>query len=356
MKQRNYLNKKRWLGIIVGVILVLSMSLLYFNVILNQSVTVEESGYHFVVESGETLNTVLDDLNDASVIPNSFFAKVYARIENLNEVYSGSYLLDSSMNSKDVIKLLNQPPLMDEVVVQLTEGFWAKDMAKQLGDSLGIDENEFLSAWHDQAYIESLMPSYDFLTEELFNDEVRIYLEGYLYPDTYHIPLNATVDEVTRQILNNTQYYFNEVKDLIEASSYTIHEVFILSSLVMYEASGEYDQQMVAGVFENRMETDMPLQASASVCYVLYEFDSWLECESYDNQVIDSPYNTYVYLGLPVGPILNPNIDAIKNTLKYQKHDYFYFVADVYEGGDGTVYYTETLREHENKINELRNR
>lgn len=356
MKQPKLSKKYKWLSIFIGIILIFSMFLLYFNVKLNQSVSVEESGYRFVVESGETLNSVLDELHKESIIPNALFAKLYARMQNLNEVYSGEYIFDTSMNTKDVIRLLNQPPRMNEVVVQLTEGFWAKDMAQQLAIALDMNADDFLSAWHDQTYIETLMASYDFLTEEIFNDNVRVYLEGYLYPDTYYIPLNASVDEVTRQILDNTQHYYNEVKDLIDASPYTTHEVFIFSSLVMYEARGEYDQQMVAGVFENRMEIGMPLQASASVCYVLYDFDSWLECEAYDNQAIDNLYNTYVYPGLPVGPILNPNIDAIRNTLMYQQHDYFYFVADVYEGGDGTVYYSKTLNEHENKVNELRNR
>jgi UPF0755 protein len=107
------------------------------------------------------------------------------------------------------------------------------------------------------------------------------------------------------------------------------------------------DMRLIAGVFYNRLRINMPLQASPTVCYSLYEFESWLECERRTS--IDSPYNTYVYRGLPVGPILNPSEMAITATLNPQPTDYLYFMADVY--GDGTIYFAKTLAEHEANVN-----
>ena len=92
----------------------------------------------------------------------------------------------------------------------------------------------------------------------------------------------------------------------------------------------------------------MPLQSSVTVCYALdiTQDDNWQACEM--NPTFDSPYNTYMYGGLPPGPIENPGSEAINAVLNPAKHDYYFFMADVY--GDGTVYYAKTLEEHEANV------
>ena len=99
---------------------------------------------------------------------------------------------------------------------------------------------------------------------------------------------------------------------------------------------------MIAGVFFNRLDKDMMLQSSVTVCYALYDdLTSGEDCEV--NPDIDSLYNTYKYKGLPIGPILNPGEDAIQAVLHPTKSDYLYFVADVY--GDGKVHYAKSYEE-----------
>ena len=168
--------------------------------------------------------------------------------------------------------------------------------------------------------------------------------------------VKSTKEEITEVILNNTEDKLSSITKEIEKTDLSFYETLILSSIVMYEAGQPEDQQIVSGVFRNRLDIDMALGSSVTVCYTLYEFDDWEECEKYDNLQIDSPYNTYIYAGLPIGPILNPSIEAIKNTINYKKNDYFYFVADAYEGGDGSIYYSKTLEEHEKKVTELSGR
>ncbi len=351
------LKRKPTIFIILGVVLAVFLGVFYYyQNRLSETLNINEDTMYLSVVEGDSLPMILDHLEAESVISNAMVGKVYARINRLQEVYVGEYRLDETWTLIDLIEILNSPAPSDDVVVQLTEGYWAKDMAEVLEEALGIGASDFLDAWNDWDYIQTLSLDYDFLNEDIYSESVRVLMEGYLYPDTYYIPKDATVDDITRQILDNTQSNLNEVMDLVDASGLNLHEVMIMSSVVMYEASTDYDQSMVAGVFYNRLDSDMLLQSSVTVCYALYEFENWEDCELYANQAIDSPYNTYVYAGLPVGPILNPNVNAIKNTLQYTKHDYYYFVADVYEGGDGTVYYSKTYREHENKVNELRNR
>lgn len=342
----------------MGVVLALALlgSFLFVHHALNAPLEFEDEVYHLEVLDGDSMNSVFDYLQTEGIIPNATIAKLYARYTDKSDVYIGNYVLQSGWNVKEIVDYLNETVPIQDVVIVLKDGGWAKDFAHALELGLEIDAQEFLNSWNDETYIRELMLDYPVLTEEIFNNQVRVLLEGYLYPDTYYIPDYADVDAVTRQILDNTQKNYNTIVSMIEQSDFTTHEVMILSSVVLYEAGSNEDQQMVAGVFMNRLAIDMPLQSSVTVCYALYEFEDWTDCELYVNQAIDSPYNTYVYTGLPVGPILNPNILAIENTLNYDKHDYYYFVADVYEGGDGTVYYSKTYQQHLNKINELENR
>ena len=103
----------------------------------------------------------------------------------------------------------------------------------------------------------------------------------------------------------------------------------------------------IAGVFKNRLDKNMTLGSSVTICYALYEYDKPEDCET--NAGIDSPYNTYIHPGLPIGPILNPGEIALKAAIFPEKHDYLYFMADIY--GDNTVYYAKTYEEHERNVN-----
>ena len=128
----------------------------------------------------------------------------------------------------------------------------------------------------------------------------------------------------------------------------SIHDVITLASVVQFEAGKEEDMRMISQVFLNRMDIGMRLESSVTVCYALYEYDSWKDCENYDNQTLDSRYNTYLYSGLPIGPITNPSKLAILSTIQPKDNDYLFFLADVY--GDGTVYYAKTYAEHQANI------
>lgn len=188
------------------------------------------------------------------------------------------------------------------------------------------------------------MEKYPFITEEVFNKDIRILLEGYLFPNTYLFFKETDANTITMKILDETLKVYNEFENLIKSSNLTTHELFTLASIVQYEASKVDDMKLISGVFYNRMDIGMMLQSSVTVCYAIdkEKDDHWMSCEVNPNY--DSPYNTYKYAGLPPGPILNPGKSAIEATLSPTPSEYLFFMADVY--GDGTVYYAKTYAEH----------
>lgn len=316
----------------------------------------KKEAYLLEVEEGAYFDEVLDTLAQDNLIKQKLSAKIYAKLSGKQNVASGVYDLDKSWDTKTIINYINDTIPHKDISVKFEEASWAKNIAKILSENFDLKKEDILATWNDEAYIESLIERYDFLTKDILKNkkDKNVLLEGFLYPDTYAFDVDSSIEDITEIMLDNFDEKFSTLQDEIKESEFTTYELMTLSSMVMYEAGDGEDQVKVAGVFMNRLEEDMMLQSSVTVCYALYEYDTWVDCEFNTN--IDSPYNTYQHTGLPISPILNPNIEAIKNTLNYTKHDYFFFVADVYEGGDGTVYYSKTFKEHEQKISELQNR
>ena len=348
-------SKNRTKKILLGLLVVFSfMVYSYFSALKPVG---DDKPVVFDVSSGDTMNEVLENLENDGLIKDSFMAKIYVKINAKNALKVGSYELNGLMSTPDIIDTLIKPSNYS-LVIRLPEGSWAKDMAAILEDNLGFEAGTFISLWNNEEYVNTLIDKYEVLTSDILKNkkDVRVLLEGYLYPDTYNFTKNMSAKKITEFILDNTEKKYLSIKDEFSKSEMSVHDVFNLSSIVMYEAGDSSNQLMVAGVFMNRLKSDMKLQSSVTVCYTLYEFNGWQDCELFKNQKIESPYNTYLNPGLPVGPILNPTIEAIKNTLNYTKHDYYFFVADVYEGGDGTVYYSKTFEQHDKKVKELRGR
>ena len=297
----------------------------------------------FSIESGDSVENVLTNLEEAGLIRNSFVGKIYVKLSKKHEIKAGDFILDKSWGTKTIMDVLNDSSsaMTEQIYVTIPEGTWAKDIAKIMEENTNVTAEELLALWNDRDYITELADKYFFITPEVLNSE-HVYLEGYLFPETYAFLKNTSAKAITARFLDHTEEILSQYTDLMEASSLNIHEVMTLASVVQYEANTEKDMKLIAGVFFNRMKQGMKLQSSVTVCYALYEFDSWTECETNSN--IKSKYNTYKYEGLPPGPILNPGETAIHAVLEPTKSKYLYFMADVY--GNGKVHYAKTYAEH----------
>lgn len=305
----------------------------------------------FTVESGLSSKAVLQSLKNEGLIRDSSLGYLYAKNNHLTNIKAGDYTLNKNMDLKTILTTINDASkaISYDVSVTVVEGDWAKHIADKISAVTNVSSDELLSLWNSEDYIRSIMDKYPFLTDEIFNDNIRIKLEGYLAPNTYNFFEETTAEDVTEKILNETLSIYNKYEKEINKSSLSIHEIYTLASIVQYESGKIDDMKKIAEVFYNRMKIGMPLQSSVTVCYALdiNKNDNWMACEVNPNY--DSLYNTYKYPGLPPGPIQNPGEDAINAVLNPDSNDYLYFMADVY--GDGTVYYAKTYAEHEANVN-----
>ena len=330
------------------IVVVIIGAFIYFNKQLSP-VSKISNPVSFTVSEGDNLTTITHKLEDQNIIKSAAISKTYGKISGINDFVLGNYQVDQSWSSKEILNYLtvSSNVISNETTVTLIPGMWAKDMAEKLSKSLEVDKDELLNLWNDEAYVKSLISEYEFLTNDILNKDLKVSLEGYLAPDTYNFYINTSADSITRKLLNQTAVIYQKYKTDFEASPFTVHELFTLASITQYESGNYEDDRIIAGIWYNRLDKGMKLESSVTVCYSLYEFDNWEDCEK--NTRIESPYNTYVNAGIPIGPILNPGEMSIKATLNPEKTDYLFFIADVY--GDNAVHYAKTFEEHTANVN-----
>lgn len=336
---------------ICAVIVLFIAGFIYYSQSL-KPISSEEKAVALNVEEGATSDQIIQQLDDSNLIRNKTVTKLYMKLHGLSNIKAGSFILYTSWDTPKILETLNDADKANEGDVKITfrEGMWAKDVAALIEKKTQIKADELLSLWNDETYLKSLIKKYDFLSEDILNDQYKVKLEGYLYPETYSFKKDATAEEITETFLDQFQKVIEPYMPEIEKSDMSLHEVITFASVVQYEASKKEDMEMISQVFYNRLEKGMKLDSSVTVCYALYEdLRSGEDCEV--NTGIDSPYNTYLNTGLPIGPILNPGEDAIQSVLHPKENDYLYFVADIY--GDGKVYYAKTLQEQEANIDKF---
>ena len=262
----------------------------------------------------------------------------------MNSIFSGRSIKDILSTIQDSTKLKK-----DALVLKIPEGKWAKEIAAEISNLYDgkYSSEEILNQWNDISYIQTLAKDYSFLNvDDLNNSNYKVKLEGYLFPDTYFLEKDDSLDDITRVLLDRFDVMYKENKKAFDKSDLSIHRIISLASVVQFEASEPGDMAKIAGVFYNRLDQGMKLQSSVTVCYALYDdFNDPKDCET--NPEIDSPYNTYLHEGLPVGPILNPGEEAIQAVLNPNREDgYLFFAADIHHKKNGEVQYSKTYEEH----------
>lgn len=234
-------------------------------------------------------------------------------------IQAGTYVYQQPQNVWQVAKRLTLASGAENLVsVTLPEGFTIKEFAEIASTRLvNFDKEQFIELSKDQ--------------------------EGYLFPDTYYLPNDFTAPELVNLL---TDTYRQKIADLSEEMyRHPLGEkgVIILASIIEREANTEESMQVVSGILQNRLEIGMALQADASLEYILDRPINQLEAADLE---IDSPYNTYMYRGLPPTPIGNPGLMAIKAVLHPVESDFFYYLTD----SEGQFYYAKTFDEHRENI------
>lgn len=339
--------------IILVLLIIIAAGLLWYKNELepvgsaDEEVTIE-------VSAGESYSSILDTLKEDGLIKSTLAASVYAKLHDTTNVYEGEFTLNKGMNTAEVLNYLTDPANINlsYAVVTIPEGYWAKQIAAVLAEAFPeYTAQDFLDLWNSNEYIDQLAADYDFIdAAALEDDQYFVKLEGYLFPETYYIDYGSTTDEITRYFLNQFGKVYEENIDAFNSMAeqgWSVQDIVTLASIVQFESGDAAEMPDIAEVFYNRLEAGMDLQSSVTVCYALYDdYTSAKDCETQTD--IDSPYNTYLYSGLPIGPILNPGADAIYAVLHPAENDYYYFVADIH--GDGAVYFATTYEEHEANV------
>ena len=249
----------------------------------------------------------------------------------------GRYQLEPGLGYAELMEQLSQPVYVPDISVTIPEGKQLKEIAKILADAQICDKEAFLEACATGSF------DYPFLSDEA--KEGRRHLEGYLFPDTYRFFPNTEPELVIRRMLDRFAEVVYTEENLTRAQElgYSFDELITLASIVESEAATESDRRNIAQVFYNRLETtgDKMLQSCVTVEYALGIHKTII---SWEDTKFDSPYNTYMYPGLPIGPICCPGMMSIRAALWPEQNNYYYFQSDKY----GKIWFAATLREHVN--------
>ena len=172
-------------------------------------------------------------------------------------------------------------------------------------------------------------------------------LEGYLYPDTYHFARGTSAKEIVATMLRTFREKFSaEVERLSEGSGRTVREIVTLASIVEKEARIDGERSEIAGVYANRLRIGMALYADPTIIYAIKRLGRWDGNLRRPDLKLDSPYNTYVYPGLPPGPICSPGVASMVAAAAPAQTRHLYFVSR----NDGTHVFAETLRDHNRNV------
>ena len=306
---------------------------------------------YFTVNEGEGTSIVINNLSDKGLVKSVFTSKIYVRLHNYG-AQKGTYKFKKSQSVKSILKAINNGDVSkDDISVTFVEGKRLTYYAKVISDNFGYDENEVMSTLDNKDYINELINKYSFLTTDIFNDKIYHPLEGYLFPDTYTFYKTATIKDIIERMLDNTESKLSTLESDINASSFNIHQIMTLASIVELEGAGTNDRAGIARVFINRLNSGIALGSDVTTYYAVNkDFTSDLRVSELNSCNGFNTRNTSCVPGLPVGPICSPGLDAITAAIKPGSNDYLYFVADK----NGKIYYSKTDAEHNSTINKLK--
>lgn len=315
------------------------------------AVSKDDSVKKFVVEQNATYSTLGIKLKENNLIKSEFFYKVYIKLNNPTNLQEGVYELSEDMSVNDIVKLLNEGTTYNPDVIKIVfpEGKQIKQIAEIIANNTNHSEEEVLSLATNQKYIDELIKKYWFLTDDILKKTIYYPLEGYLFPDTYEfMNKDVSVETIFETMLDQMDKKLTQLKQEIENSKYSIHEIITLASMIQSEGNNVDDFKNMASIFLTRLKKGMLLQSCASAYYGDKKI---MGKDEFGNSYLKkNAYNTYVVKGLPAGAISNPGLDALNAVLNPSDSEYLYFASDK----NMKVYFSKTLKEHEKIISKLK--
>lgn len=310
--------------LIIGVILI---SLFSFTILLlSRPIKLENNTKEIVIPKGSSLLKIADILKKQKIIDNKrTFVLATKLMLKGKSLKAGHFYLDNVKGYRSLIKALSNSQNYS-LRITIPEGYRSRDIAKLLSSKLNFSYTDFMKKVNSKEYAEQLgikSPN----------------LEGYLFPDTYNFSESDSVEVVARKMVSHFIEMINDsIRKGIEKSGKNLHEILTLASIVEGECIVDEERPLVASVYVNRLKKGMRLESDPSIQYIIPDGPRRLLNKDLN---IHSPYNTYMYRGLPPGPVNNPGIKSIIAALWPAKTDYLYMVAN----GDGSHTFTSNYRD-----------
>lgn len=286
------------------------------------------------IPPGEPVSVTAERLERHGVISSRTWFLVYYRLFHRGTVFkTGEYRFTRPLTMKQVIFKLHQGQVVLHKVT-VTEGLTLTETADVVCAQLDIDRKAFLETAKDPAPIRDL--------DAEAND-----LEGYLYPDTYHVPATLDAPAMVSLMVEHFRQRFNRTLEWrSHEMKLTVRQVVTLASLIEKETADRSERFLISSVFHNRLRIGMPLACDPTIIYALKRDGKWRGKLGWAELKYDSPFNTRLNAGLPPGPICSPGIASIEAALYPESTNFLYFVSK-----DGrTHHFSRTLQEHNRAV------
>lgn len=292
------------------------------------------------ITNDDSFGDVAEKLKDEGLIEYKFLFNLFATFtRSKDDVVAGTFTLNTDMDYRALLSGMSaNSATRATVTVTIPEGYTVDQIFTLLEEKgvASVEDLQDMAANHDYAF--------SFLQDLELGDYHR--LEGYLYPDTYEFttPQNPLY-VINKMLVRFDEQFTDAMRQEVADSGRTIHEIITIASMIEKETDGN-DRADIASVIYNRLNnpsggTQGYLQIDATLAYI-----NGGKVPTEADKSIDSPYNTYLYKGLPAGPISNPGLESIKAAMNPNSTSYYYYAL----GDDGVHHFFRTLREQQNFI------
>lgn len=303
-----------------------------------------------VVESGTNSTQIGELLKEKGLIKSTLLFKIHLKMDHVGSLKASTYQFNKSMSMKEIISSLEKGVISNADAIKITfkEGERIPSYAKAISEKLDIPYDDVIASINDKEYLKTLISNYWFLTDAILQDGIYYPLEGYLAPETYYFEKDASVQDVIKRLLDQTEVNLKDYQSIMKDDP---HYYMTMASVVQLEGTNTENRSMIAGVFQNRMNSGMNMGSDVTTYYALQK--SMKEDLTVDDIATVSPYNTRggnMIGKMPIGPICNPAVSCVEAATHPTKSDYYFFVADKY----GNIFYTKTNAEHDKKIAEIK--
>lgn len=285
----------------------------------------------FEIMEGESVESIVPSLINQELLKEEYrnYFLIYLKVNNIApKIQAGNFKIPKNLTMKELAETLQVAEAPNEWIT-ITEGLRADEIAQKFAETFDdIEYDEFMRLVEDKEFIVSL---------NLHGDNITT-LEGFLFPDKYFLDKEVDEEEAILVLVEN---FKNKVPE-----NYNYEDI-IIASMIEREGINAEDRRKISGILQKRLEEQWLLQVDATL---LYHQKDWSHVITVQDKEEAQPYNSYMYHGLPPTPICNPGLDSIESVFNPTETNYYYYIHYTNEDGNLVPGYSETLDEHERKV------